>query len=183
MSLTGLVRAGISRRTPAQMSPPCGRSAVSAAMETIALVLDDNVVVPATVQDAHDLLNRLRDHHGQLGQVAGARGPAPLTVHVTEVLCTSGALIARPLPGGLVRGADHVRSAAGAVKGLLTAMCEAGLTCIHQPECPSAAAPDFQAARVVLQYPETGYSRLCNGIVLFDDTGYLKPDGVCGPPR
>ncbi|MEV6421726.1 DUF5999 family protein [Streptomyces sp. NPDC051662] len=55
--------------------------------------------------------------------------------------------------------------------------------CIHQPECPSAAAPDFQSARVVLQCPEIGYSRLCNGIVLFDDTGYLKPDGECDPPR
>ncbi|MFE9250782.1 DUF5999 family protein [Streptomyces sp. NPDC007088] len=62
-------------------------------------------------------------------------------------------------------------------------MCEAGLVCIHQPECPSAAAPDSQTARVVLQCPEIGYSRLCNGIVLFDDTGYLKPDGECGPPR
>jgi hypothetical protein len=33
------------------------------------------------------------------------------------------------------------------------------------------------AARVVVSYPEQGWSLLCNGIVLFDDAGALLPGG------
>jgi hypothetical protein len=49
--------------------------------------------------------------------------------------------------------------------------------CTHQPECPSAIDSDRDSAQVVAGHPEQGWSLLCNGIVLFDDTGELLPDG------
>jgi len=54
--------------------------------------------------------------------------------------------------------------------------------CPHQPACPAAEAPDRDAAHVVVAHPEQGWSLLCNGVVLFDDTGAMLPDGrVCAP--
>ena len=56
--------------------------------------------------------------------------------------------------------------------------------CSHQPQCPAADAPDREAAHTVAFHPEQGWSLLCNGIVLFDDTGELLPDGrVVAPHR
>jgi len=49
--------------------------------------------------------------------------------------------------------------------------------CAHQPPCPSADSPDHVAARVVHAHPEQGWSLLCNGTIVFDDTGELLPDG------
>jgi len=37
--------------------------------------------------------------------------------------------------------------------------------------------PDREAARVLACHPEQGWSLLCNGVILFDDTGELLPDG------
>jgi len=48
--------------------------------------------------------------------------------------------------------------------------------CQHQPQCPSPYAPGRAAARVVVSHVEQGWSLLCNGVVLFDDTGELLPD-------
>lgn len=48
--------------------------------------------------------------------------------------------------------------------------------CTHQPTCPTAEAADHDAARVVNSHPEQGWVRLCNGVVVFDDTGELLPD-------
>ncbi len=56
--------------------------------------------------------------------------------------------------------------------------------CSHQPQCPSAEAPDREAAHTVACHPEQGWSLLCNGVVLFEDTGELLPDGsVISPHR
>ena len=56
--------------------------------------------------------------------------------------------------------------------------------CQHAPSCPSAYAHDREAARVVSGHPEQGWSLLCNGVVLFDDTGEILPDGqVIAPHR
>ena len=56
--------------------------------------------------------------------------------------------------------------------------------CVHQPTCPDAEAPDREAAHTVAYHPEQGWSLLCNGIVLFEDTGELLPDGrVIAPHR
>jgi hypothetical protein len=55
--------------------------------------------------------------------------------------------------------------------------------CQHQPHCPSATAPDHTAARAVARHPEQGWSLLCNGVVVFDDSGELLPDGQAVAPR
>ncbi|GAA3162403.1 MULTISPECIES: DUF5999 family protein [Streptomyces] len=56
--------------------------------------------------------------------------------------------------------------------------------CVHTPPCPSADAADRDAAHTVAGHPDQGWSLLCNGVLLFDDTGELTPDGeVIGPRR
>ena len=58
------------------------------------------------------------------------------------------------------------------------------LTCTTPPPVPAADAPDHDAARVVSRHPEQGWSLLCNGVVVFEDTGELLPDGrVVAPHR
>jgi hypothetical protein len=49
--------------------------------------------------------------------------------------------------------------------------------CPHTPPCPDAKALDREAARTVVSHPEQGWSLLCNGIVVFEDTGELLPGG------
>ena len=49
--------------------------------------------------------------------------------------------------------------------------------CPHTPPCPEAKALDREAARTVVSHPEQGWSLLCNGIVVFEDTGELLPGG------
>jgi len=49
--------------------------------------------------------------------------------------------------------------------------------CQHQPHCPTAEAMDRDAAQTVACFPEQGWSLLCNGVILFEDTGELLPDG------
>ncbi|MCX4529117.1 MULTISPECIES: DUF5999 family protein [unclassified Streptomyces] len=55
--------------------------------------------------------------------------------------------------------------------------------CSHQPPCPAADEADHDAARTVAFHPEQGWSLLCNGLVIFDDTGELLPDGRAVDPR
>ena len=56
--------------------------------------------------------------------------------------------------------------------------------CTHSPTCPTAYAADHEAAAVLACHPEQGWSLLCNGVLLFDDTGELLPDGrVVAPHR
>lgn len=56
--------------------------------------------------------------------------------------------------------------------------------CTHQPSCPDADSVDRDAARVIATHPEQGWSLLCNGTVVFDDTGELLPDGrIIAPHR
>jgi hypothetical protein len=56
--------------------------------------------------------------------------------------------------------------------------------CQHQPPCPSAESPDRESARLVAHHPEQGWSLLCNGVLLFEDTGELLPDGqIIAPHR
>ncbi|MFA0839055.1 DUF5999 family protein [Streptomyces rochei] len=56
--------------------------------------------------------------------------------------------------------------------------------CAHTPPCPTAEAPDREAARPRAQRPEQGWSLLCNGVLLFEDTGELLPDGrIVAPHR
>jgi uncharacterized protein DUF5999 len=55
--------------------------------------------------------------------------------------------------------------------------------CPHSPPCPDASAPDREAAHTVVSHPEQGWSLLCNGIVIFEDTGELLPDGASIAPH
>ncbi|MFR9676490.1 DUF5999 family protein [Streptomyces sp. TR06-5] len=56
--------------------------------------------------------------------------------------------------------------------------------CHHQPPCPTADSADREAALRVAHHPEQGWSLLCNGVLLFEDTGELLPDGgVIAPHR
>lgn len=55
--------------------------------------------------------------------------------------------------------------------------------CPHHPPCPPADAADRDAARTVASHPEQGWNLLCNGVVCFDDTGDLLPDGRIVTPR
>src|SRR5258708_39300843 len=57
------------------------------------------------------------------------------------------------------------------------AKADGHIICPHRPRCPVATACDRTAARVVAFHPEQGWSLLCNGVVVFDDTGELLPDG------
>jgi Family of unknown function (DUF5999) len=41
--------------------------------------------------------------------------------------------------------------------------------CRHTPPCPSAAAPDAAAARIVSEHlQDCGYALLCNGAILLE---------------
>lgn len=54
--------------------------------------------------------------------------------------------------------------------------------CVHQPPCPPATRTDRLAATVIAAHPEQGWSLLCNGVIVFEDSGAI----VCGqliPPR
>ncbi|MER5696089.1 DUF5999 family protein [Streptomyces mirabilis] len=56
--------------------------------------------------------------------------------------------------------------------------------CLHPTPCPSADSPDRDAAQTVAGHPEQGWSLLCNGVLLFEDTGELLPDGqIIAPHR
>jgi hypothetical protein len=54
--------------------------------------------------------------------------------------------------------------------------------CQHEPPCPPASAADHARASVTVDHPEQGWCLLCNGVVLFDDSGQLLPDGRAVPP-
>ncbi|WP_331722850.1 DUF5999 family protein [Streptomyces canus] len=55
--------------------------------------------------------------------------------------------------------------------------------CTHAPHCPTADSADHEAAAVVASHPEQGWSLLCNGVLLFEDTGELLPDGRAIAPH
>jgi hypothetical protein len=54
--------------------------------------------------------------------------------------------------------------------------------CPHLPVCPPSDASDREAAHVVSAHPEQGWSLLCNGIIAFEDTGEILPDGRTTAP-
>ena len=65
----------------------------------------------------------------------------------------------------------------GELTEMITAPPAPARVCTHTPPCPSAAQLDRDAAHVLVAHPEQGWSLLCNGVVLFEDTGeLLTPD-------
>jgi hypothetical protein len=59
---------------------------------------------------------------------------------------------------------------------------EEPLMCPHLPQCPTYDAPDRDAATTLAAHPVQGWSLLCNGVIVFEDTGELLPDGRCVAP-
>ena len=56
--------------------------------------------------------------------------------------------------------------------------------CQHQTPCPASDAVDREAARIVSPCREQGWSLLCNGVIIFEDTGEILPDrSVIAPHR
>jgi hypothetical protein len=55
--------------------------------------------------------------------------------------------------------------------------------CKHNPPCPAAEAVDREAARAVVFHRDQGWGLLCNGVVVFEDTGELLPDGTAIAPH
>ena len=55
--------------------------------------------------------------------------------------------------------------------------------CQHQIPCPNAEAMDRDAARIVATFHEQGWSLLCNGVIIFEDTGEILPDGSSIEPH
>jgi uncharacterized protein DUF5999 len=58
-----------------------------------------------------------------------------------------------------------------------------GRRCTHLPCCPSADNADREAALTLVGHPEQGWSLLCNGVIVFDDTGILLPDSCTIAPH
>ncbi|MET9390784.1 DUF5999 family protein [Streptomyces sp. NPDC006624] len=52
--------------------------------------------------------------------------------------------------------------------------------CAHEPQCP---ANDSPGAHVVAAHPEQGWYLRCDGVIAFDDTGELLPDGRVVEPH
>jgi hypothetical protein len=57
------------------------------------------------------------------------------------------------------------------------------MLCQHLNPCPNAEATDREAARIVATFHEQGWSLLCNGVILFEDTGEILPDGTMIAPH
>ncbi|MER5854110.1 DUF5999 family protein [Streptomyces sp. NPDC059688] len=51
--------------------------------------------------------------------------------------------------------------------------------CSHPTSLSSSAAP---ARHPVAAHPEQGWTLLCDGSIVFDDSGELHPDGSVVPP-
>ncbi|MCX5215769.1 DUF5999 family protein [Kitasatospora sp. NBC_00240] len=54
------------------------------------------------------------------------------------------------------------------------------MTCTHRPKCPASEEPDAGAAAIIASHPGQGWC--VNGVLLFDDTGAVLPDGHVQPP-
>jgi hypothetical protein len=55
--------------------------------------------------------------------------------------------------------------------------------CQHQPPCPNSDSTDRDSAHIVAFFPVQGWCLRCNGVISFDDTGDLLPDGRLIAPR
>ncbi|GLF98134.1 DUF5999 family protein [Streptomyces yaizuensis] len=59
-----------------------------------------------------------------------------------------------------------------------------GPACPHTPPCPEPDAKNGANAHTVTCNTVQGWVLLCNGVLLFDDTGALLPDGqIIAPHR
>ncbi|MGW9643045.1 DUF5999 family protein [Streptomyces albidoflavus] len=69
-------------------------------------------------------------------------------------------------------------------RAMCTAVCGPDWRCPHDPCCPDPAAPDAEAAELLIVHDEQGWGRRCNGVISFADSGRLGPGGqVVAPHR
>ncbi|MFH8257650.1 DUF5999 family protein [Streptomyces roseolus] len=156
------------------------RSVTAPVRETLALVLDENAPALDSDRDIDDIVLRLRGHLTELGHAA----PDPPRPVIEKALRAARKLADVDVPTGHVKARVHLRQLAEAVKLVITELASVGAVCGHRPECPSAENHDFQAAQIRVRRPEIGCSELCNGVLVFDDTGCLLPSGeVVAPQR
>ena len=78
---------------------------------------------------------------------------------------------------------DTTATTPGAPTGSTPGAAPGAPACTHTPPCPAADSPDHEAARTISRRPEQGWNLLCNGVVLFDDTGELLPSGQTVDPH
>jgi anti-sigma regulatory factor (Ser/Thr protein kinase) len=125
-----------------------------------------------------------------IGQRGGTRAVADdsaghgKTMHVTVCLAAAG----RPAADASTRTARRIHPGTPPGTGRpprVAASCPGRrpVICQHAPPCPPAHAPARQAARIIAGHPEQGWNLLCNGIVQFEDTGMLLPDGTVIEPH
>lgn len=162
-----------SARSQPRTAASSSRSIVAPVQETLAVVLDEDISIPDSDQDIHDLILRLRGHLIQLGPSVPV---SPTSSSSAQALDLARRLALADMPADCMPARVRLRTLAFTVQAVLAAMGAEGLVCVHRPECPSAQASDYQAARVRIRCPEAGCSVLCNGVLLFDDTGCLRPD-------
>jgi len=55
--------------------------------------------------------------------------------------------------------------------------------CAHQPPCPPATETGRLAAIAIAAHPEQGWSLLCNGVIVFEDTGAIADGQIISPRR
>lgn len=122
-------------RLPASPSVP-PRSVVTAAEETLSMVLTDDAPIPETDQDIHDLMLRLRGHLMQLGAVAPDRSHA-----VSEAMETARRREAE-VPESCAQALMPLVKFAAAVRTVLWALRTEGTLCEHSSPCPPASATD-----------------------------------------
>ncbi|MFE1786591.1 DUF5999 family protein [Streptomyces sp. NPDC059506] len=161
-------------------SQPSGRKAqsrsiVAATRETLALVLNENAPLLDSDRDIDDVILRLRDHLLELGHVALGR-PRPELAAARKVADAA-------VPTQYLDIRKHLRILATAVVAVITELAAAGLACGHLVECPPATARDCEAAKIRVHRPEIGCSELCNGVLIFEDTGCLLPTGDVVEPQ
>ncbi|MEV5043559.1 DUF5999 family protein [Streptomyces griseoincarnatus] len=155
------------------------RSVAAPVRETLALVLDENAPVLDSDRDIDDVVLRLRGHLMELGHAT----PEPPSPAIEKAFKAARQLADIDVPAGHVQARVHLRQLAEAVNQVITELTSAGAMCGHRPECPSAENRDFQAAQVRARHSEIGCSELCNGVLVFDDTGCLLPSGKVVDPR
>ncbi|UFQ99778.1 DUF6415 family natural product biosynthesis protein [Streptomyces sp. Go40/10] len=97
------------------LAPPVSRDLLTAAAETVALVLEENSPLPETSDDVETLAARLRGHISQLSVVLPAGDPA-----VTRARKLGSAAV----PDGYVSSRVHLVHLAEATQGLIVAARE-----------------------------------------------------------
>lgn len=178
MSLLRLPRSAVRSQPSGRKAQ--SRSIVAATRETLALVLDENAPLLDTDRDVDDLILRLRGHLMELGHAALGR-PRP---ELDAALAAARRLADADVPTQYLDVRKHLRTLTTAVATVITELAAAGLVCGHPVECPPATAQDCEAAEIRVHRPEIGCSELCNGVLIFEDTGCLLPTGdVVGPRR